>query len=134
MTRTKIREHIFCILFRIDLYSKEEMREQCAMYIDGLDSIANGEREYIVNKVSDLVSKVDEIDSLIDRTSVGWKVSRMAKTDLTALRLACYEILFEDIIPDKVAINEAVNLVKKYGTDSSQAFVNGVLAKVVNGE
>lgn len=71
-----------------------------------------------------------ELDALIDEKSTGWKTNRMAKVDLAIIRLAVYEIKFEDDIPTKVSINEAVELAKKYGADESGAFVNGVLAKL----
>lgn len=70
-----------------------------------------------------------ELDALIDEKSTGWKTNRMAKVDLAIIRLAVYEIKFEDDIPTKVSINEAVELAKKYGADESGVFVNGVLAK-----
>ena len=70
-----------------------------------------------------------ELDALIDEKSTGWKTNRMAKVDLAIIRLAVYEIKFEDDIPTKVSINEAVELAKKYGADESGSFVNGVLAK-----
>ena len=60
----------------------------------------------------------------------GWKTSRMGKVDLTIIRLAVYELKYEEDIPTGVAINEAVELAKKYGTDTSSSFVNGVLAKL----
>ena len=65
----------------------------------------------------------------INEVSKGWKTIRMGKVDLTLIRLAVYEIRFEEEIPVKVSINEAVELAKKYGTDDSPAFVNGILAK-----
>ena len=73
--------------------------------------------------------KLPELDAKINEKATGWKTSRMSKMDLTIIRLAVYEILFEDEIPVKVSINEAVELAKKYGTESSASFVNGVLAK-----
>ena len=68
-------------------------------------------------------------DALINEKSTGWKTSRMAKVDLSIIRIAVYEIKFEDDIPFKVSVNEAVELAKKYGADESPAFVNGILAK-----
>ena len=62
--------------------------------------------------------------------AVGWKTQRMGKVDLTIIRLALYEILYDEDIPTGVAINEAVELAKRYGTDESPSFVNGVLAKL----
>jgi N utilization substance protein B len=68
---------------------------------------------------------------LIDGACRGWKLNRLGKTDLSILRLAVYEICYDESIPEKVAINEAVELAKRYGGDSSSAFINGVLAKIV---
>ena len=79
----------------------------------------------------DICEKLDEIDENLDRISVGWKVKRMNHADLTALRLAYYEIMFDDTVPNPAAINDAVELAKNYGTDNSGSFVNGILAKVV---
>jgi N utilization substance protein B len=70
------------------------------------------------------------IDVIIDERSTGWKTSRMGKVELTILRLAVYEMLFDEDVPVTVAINEAVELAKKYGGDDTPAFINGVLAKV----
>ena len=72
-----------------------------------------------------------EIDAEINEKSTGWKTSRMGKVDLSIIRLAVYEIRFDEEVPEKVAINEAVELAKKFGTDESPAFINGVLAKFV---
>ena len=69
-------------------------------------------------------------DTAIGEASKGWKVSRMAKVDLALIRLAVYEMKYEEDVPVKVAINEAIELAKQYGTDDSPAFVNGVLAKL----
>ena len=80
-------------------------------------------------KCNAIIEHMAELDALIDEKSTGWKTNRMAKVDLAIIRLAVYEIKFEDDIPTKVSINEAVELAKKYGADESGAFVNGVLAK-----
>ena len=79
-----------------------------------------------------IVDKFDELDEIISEVSVGWKLERMSKIDLTILRLAVYEIKMDEEIPDKVAINEAVEIAKKYGGDNSPSFINGILAKIVN--
>ena len=75
------------------------------------------------------MEKLDDIDQLLNEKAKGWETERMGKVDLTILRLAVYEILYDEDIPTGVAINEAVELAKKFGQDSSPAFVNGVLAK-----
>ena len=86
---------------------------------------------YIFEKVEKISEKIEEIDAKINEVSEGWKTGRMGKVDLTLIRLAVYEMLYEEDVPAKVAINEAVELAKQYGTDNSPSFVNGVLAKLV---
>ena len=76
------------------------------------------------------ISNGHEIDRLLGETAEGWKVSRMGKTDLTVLRLAVYEMEFDEDVPVGVAVNEAVELSKKFGGDGSPAFVNGILGKI----
>ena len=83
----------------------------------------------MTNKYKNIYAHIEELDAAINEVSKGWKTIRMGKVDLTLIRLAVYEIRFEEEIPVKVSINEAVELAKKYGTDDSPAFVNGILAK-----
>ena len=90
------------------------------------------EIEYLKTRVDNIVEHVDEIDGIIEEVAAGWKLSRMGKIDLTILRLATYEICFDDDIPTGVAINEAVELAKKFGEEHSASFINGVLAKIAN--
>ena len=98
--------------------------------VKGINEQFEKKKEYISNKFHNIVEKIDEIDAAINEVSEGWKTRRMGKVDLTLIRLAVYEMKYEDDIPVKVAINEAVELAKQYGTDESPAFVNGVLAKL----
>ena len=74
----------------------------------------------------------EEIDALIDAHTTGWKTTRMAKVDLTILRLAVYEMKWDEDVPVSVAINEAVELAKRFGGDESPSFVNGVLARIAD--
>lgn len=129
MTRREIREQVFSILFRIEFYPKEELSEQLQYVSEDLDT-ANPDAVYIQDKILAVADRVEEIDEMINAVARGWKTTRMGKVDLTLLRLAVYEIKFEDDIPTGVAINEAVELAKKYGTDDSSSFVNGILAKI----
>ena len=86
-------------------------------------------KDYIREKYENIASKLPEIDEAINKETTGWNTSRIAKVDLTILRLAIYEIKYDETVPTGVAINEAVELAKKFGQDGSPAFVNGVLAK-----
>lgn len=130
MTRRALREQVFLMLFRVEFHDAEELNEQIELYKEQLEECSEKDCEYIVNKFKNIVEKLAEIDSAIGEASKGWKVSRMAKVDLALIRLAVYEMKYEEDVPVKVAINEAIELAKQYGTDDSPAFVNGVLAKL----
>ena len=132
MGRSELREHIFIILFRIEFQQKEEMEEQLALYLEELESAKDTEKEYIRTKYAAIAEKVEMIDEKINASVTGWKTSRMGKVDLTILRLAVYEIEWDEEVPQGVAINEAVELAKRYGGEESPSFINGVLGKIVN--
>lgn len=132
MSRTELREHIFRMLFRVEFNNAEEMKEQEQFYFDELEEATGKDQEYILNKYRAIDEKKEEIDKLLNEVTEGWKTSRMNRVDLTILRLATYEIKWDEDVPTGVAINEAVELAKKYSSDDVPAFVNGVLAKVAN--
>ncbi len=132
MSRSELREHIFRMLFRIEFNSEEEMKEQESFYFEEIEEATGRDKEYILAKYKAIVEKKEEIDALLNEVTEGWKTSRMNRVDLTILRLATYEVKWDDSVPVGVAINEAVELAKKYSSDEGPAFVNGVLAKIVN--
>ena len=130
MGRRELREQIFKLIFRIEFNEKDEMPEQEELFFQEEENAASEKDEqYILKKYQDIVSKVDVIDEMINETAKGWETSRMGKVDLTLIRLAVYEIKYDDEIPTGVAINEAVELAKKFGQDNSPSFINGILAK-----
>jgi N utilization substance protein B len=131
MTRRELRENMFKMLFRVEFHNQDEMPEQVALFEEELEQIKEADKEYLTSKTDSILAHLKEIDDAINDKSVGWKTSRMGKVDLAILRLAVYEIRYEEDIPEKVSINEAVELAKKYGTDDSSSFINGVLAKFV---
>ena len=131
MSRTELREHIFRMLFRIEFNSAEEMKEQESFYFEDLEEATGKDQEYILDKYRAIVEKKEEIDTLLNEVSEGWKTTRMNRVDLTIMRLAVYEIKWDEDVPTGVAINEAVELAKKYSSDDGPSFVNGILAKVV---
>ena len=88
--------------------------------------------QYISQKAQKIIEKIDEIDTLINDHTTGWKTGRMNKVDLTILRLAVYEMKWDEDVPTGVAINEAVNLAKKYSSEDGASVVNGVLAKLAD--
>jgi len=133
MRRKELREHIFQLLFRVEFNGQEDMAEQLSLFVDDMKEETEVKAEdeaYIAGKYEKIVEKLPELDAMLDKVSKGWKTSRMSKVDLTILRLAVYEMKFDEDIPEKVAINEAVELSKKFGGDDSPAFINGVLAKL----
>ena len=129
MTRRQLRENVFKMLFRVEFHDDKELPEQLILFEDEVEPISEDEKIYMTNKYKDIYAHIEELDAAINEASKGWKTTRMGKLDLTLIRLAVYEIRFEEEIPVKVSINEAIELAKKYGTDDSPAFVNGILAK-----
>ena len=130
MSRTELREHIFRMLFRVEFNNAEEMKEQEQFYFDELEEATGKDQEYILNKYRAIDEKKEEIDKLLNEVTEGWKTSRMNRVDLTILRLATYEIKWDEDVPTGVAINEAVELAKKYSSDDGPSFINGVLGAV----
>lgn len=131
MSRRELREQIFKMLFRIEFHEGMEKEEQMQLFLEEEEEISKEDSEYIRNKYENIVEHLEEIDASVNEKAKGWKTSRMAKVELSLIRLAVYEIQYDEDIPAGVAINEAVELAKKYGADSSPAFINGVLAKFV---
>ena len=126
MTRSVMREHIFKILFRAEFYDAQEMTQQINYYLEEVPKVTEKEVNEITGKVLNIVDKIPEIDEMINSVSKSWPTSRLGKSELTIMRLAVYEIKFDEDIPTNVAINEAVELAKKYTIDESK-FVNGIL-------
>ncbi len=138
MNRREIRERIFKLLFRVEFYETGEMEEQKELFLEDTEDFPEDAEEKdkreITEKYDAIAAKLSEIDRMIDEKATGWSSRRMGKVDLTIIRLAVYEICFDETVPTGVAINEAVELAKSYGQDGSAAFVNGVLAKFAKAE
>ena len=130
MRRREQREHIFKLLFMTDFNLPEEMPEQLSLYFDGLEELKEQEQEYMLAKYRSVREHLEEIDGILNETSKGWKTKRMSRVDLNALRLAVYELKYDEEVPVGVAINEAVELAKRFGGDTSGSFVNGILGKI----
>ena len=130
MGRREVREQVFKLLFRVEFNPREEMPQQEAFFFeDEENKMAQEGFAEVTQKFNRILEKLDDIDGELNGKVQGWNTERMGKVDLTILRLDVYEILYDETIPTRVAINEAVELAKRYGQDSSSAFVNGVLAK-----
>ena len=119
------------MLFRVEFHDEHDFMEQYNLFEEELGELNEEKRAYIKSKCKEIFERIDEIDATINGVVKGWKTTRMGKVDLSIIRLAVYEMKYEESIPDKVAINEAVELAKQYGTDDSPSFINGVLAKLV---
>ncbi|MBP5623539.1 MAG: transcription antitermination factor NusB [Lachnospiraceae bacterium] len=134
MKRSELREAEFLVLFRALFSDSDEMKAQTDMFFDveGDDlkvKVSDKDREYVKTRVNDIVDKIATIDELISEKTTGWTIDRFGKVELTIARLAVYEIAYDETIPFGVAVNEAIELAKKYAGDESGAFINGVLAK-----
>ncbi len=132
MSRRELREQIFKLLFRVEFNEVEEMPEQLALFFEQDEPLDEADKEEISTKYTKILEKKDELDNMLNEKATGWTVDRMGKVDLTILRLALFEMLYDDKVPVSVAINEAVELAKKFGQTDSPGFVNGVLAKFAN--
>lgn len=120
------------MLFRLDFYSEEELLNQADIYLeDEIENASEKDKEELRSKFIDALKHIKEIDAQIEEKSKGWTVKRIAKSELTVLRLAVFEILYVDDVPDGVAVNEAVELSKLYCVDKAKGFINGILASVV---
>ena len=133
MTRRALREQIFKLLFRIEFVNSEEMEEQKDLFFTTSDDeFSEADSEYVQAKYEKIAERIEEIDALINENTKGWSTDRMSKVDLTIIRLGVYEIKYDDDIPGNVAINEAIELAKKFGQDESYSFVNSVLDKFID--
>lgn len=130
MKRSEQREHIFKTLFGIEFNAPEEMEEQLMLYFEQREITGEKDCDYIKEKGKAIAKRVAEIDAMINEHAKGWKTTRMNKVDLTILRLAIYEMKWDDEVPVSVAINEAVELAKGFGGEESPSFINGILAKL----
>ena len=131
MSRREIREQVFKLLFRAYFHEREEMPQQMQFFFEELGQEENKDSIYIQEKCERILARIEELDAMVNQVAQGWKTTRMGKADLTLIRLAVHEMKFEEDVPEGVAINEAVELAKTYGSDDSPSFVNGVLAKLV---
>ena len=130
MIRTELREHIFKLLFQEEFNQEEDMQEHLKYYFMTLENAADKDKDYIQEKYEAVAGHIAEIDELINQYAKGWKTTRMNKVDLAILRLAVYEMNWDEEVPVGVAINEAVELAKRFSGGDSPSFINGVLGKI----
>ena len=131
MNRTAIREKAFKLIYSLEIQKYDSLKEQIDLYFVSEDIQNVDAKAYIEDAVLGIENHKKEIVNLIEKNlKSDWKIERISKIDLSILKLAIYEIKYKEI-PFKVVINEAVELAKAYGEDSSSSFVNGVLANIV---
>jgi len=134
MKRTIIRKHVFMILFRVEFHSSSELKEQELLYLNRIEDVTDKERDYVAQRADKIIELLPQIDGKLDEISKGWKLDRLGKVELAILRLAIFEMNFDEDIPTNVALNEAVELAKTFGGDTSPSFINGVLGKLIEEE
>lgn len=131
MNRTEIREQAFKLIYSLEIQKKEPLEEQIELYIESNQIKNKNAIEYIQDAVLGIEKNKEEIIKKIEKNlKSDWKIERISKIDLAILKLAVYEIKYKEI-PFKVVINEAVELAKKYGEETSKNFINGILASIV---
>lgn len=131
MDRSSIRELAFKMLYSLEIQKTEDKQEAIDLFLEANEINSKNAKDYIEDAVVGIQKNIKEIDSKIEENlKEDWKIERISKIDLSILRLAIYEITYKEV-PFKVAINEAVEIAKKYGEDSSKKFVNGILASIV---
>ena len=132
MGRHEQREQIFRLLFQVEFHEPEDMPRQMRLFVEDSEEVTTQqEADLIEARCQAVREKIPEIDKLIEENSEGWDTARMGKVELAVLRLAVYEMRYDEDIPTGVAINEAVEIAKMYGQENSGSFVNGILGKIV---
>lgn len=133
MTRTEIRELTFVLLYSLEIQKMEqqEYNEQIELFLVEQNVSQEKAKTYMTETINGIAKNKEEILELISQNlKEKWDISRVSKINITLLKLATYEIVYTEL-PYKVVVNEAVEIAKKYGDDTSPAFINGVLANII---
>ena len=132
LSRRSLRENIFILVFMSEFNDPSMMPEQIRKFLEDPEREADAASlEYIEKKANDVIAREEELDEVINTYAEKWNTARMGRVELAIFRLAVYEMIHDEDIPVSVAINEAVELAKKYGPDDSPSFINGILANIV---
>jgi len=129
-TRRKSRAIALQVLYEVDLAN--HVTEEVVDRLMAEQALSEENRFFIRGLVNGVLNNIDKLDDYIRKFAIAWPVDQLSLIDRNILRIAIYEILMEKIVPLKVAINEAIELAKKFGGDNSARFVNGVLSSVSN--
>lgn len=129
MGRKQAREGTMKLLYQMEI-NGDFSEDGLNVFLENF-SFDELEKEYILDAIWNIKENLETIDKNIEMNLEGWNINRVAKIDLAALRIAIYEILYRKDIPIEVSINEAIEIVKKYSTEDSFKFINGVLGGFV---
>lgn len=131
MSRRSARKNAFYLLFQMDFSIESEFWKVKEVFFNETeDIIVEEDKEFILKEVEGVKEHISEIDEMIAVVAKGWTIDRMSKVDLAILRLAVYEMKYSDETPVSVAVNEAIELAKKFSSDQAPAFINGILGKL----
>lgn len=131
MSRRSARKNAFYLLFQMDFSIESEFWKVKEVFFNETDDvIAEEDKEFILKEVEGVKEHISEIDEMIANVAKGWTIDRMSKVDLAILRLAVYEMKYSEDTPVSVAVNEAVELAKKFSSDQAPAFINGILGNL----
>lgn len=131
MERRQFRTNVFKLMFQAEFREEDQIEEIISLYEEEQGITREKDQTALQERVLDMLKKRSELDTLIEQYSNGWKLERLGKAELAILRIAIYELLFDESVPDAVAINEAVELAKQYGDDKAPGFINGILGQLV---
>ena len=130
-SRKTDRKHAFCLIFQKDFDMAADIVDVLDYYLENFAEEGASEPDFILGGIHGVYDNLETIDRHIAETSSAWDISRISKVDLAIMRLAVYEILYDDKIPEGTSINEAVELAKAFSSEDAGKFVNGVLGKIV---
>lgn len=132
MSRKNDRSHAFNLVFQLGFYEQIDVEAVMSRYYDSLENSAGIDKAFVEKEFRGVIENFEVLDEHIGNAAVDWDFSRLSKVDIAIMRLAVYELIFENSIPTKVSVNEAVELAKDFSSDEAPAFINGILGKIVS--
>lgn len=132
MGRKHARESTMKLLYQMEMNLDFSHKELDIFFENNEFNL--GERKYINHAINTIIDNLEEIDKNIEHYLKGWELERLAKIDLSTLRIAIYEMMYREDIPVEVSINEAIEIAKKYSTEESSKYINGVLGSFIRGK
>jgi N utilization substance protein B len=131
MSRKSAREEVMKLVYQMIMNESDSEELLKSFYENHEEAVGEEEKEYINSCITGIKNNISRIDEYIEKYSKGWKINRISKVDLAIMRLAIYEMLEREDVPNAVAVNEAIELAKKYSGEKSSNFINGILGNVI---